>query len=86
MEGQKLANRNRLGERQGPWLTYTLTGSLTGSLTHSVSTGNAGAGEEHCQFMFQKLHATSQDGSSLDFVAATAGSDCNIQDARGRGL
>ena len=30
--------------------------------------------------------ATSQDGSSLEFVAATAGRECNIQDARGRGL
>ena len=38
------------------------------------------------QFTFQTLHATSQDGSSLDFVAATAGKECNIQDARSRGL
>ena len=29
---------------------------------------------------------TSQDGSSLEFVAATEGRECNIQDARGRGL
>ena len=36
--------------------------------------------------MFQTLHATSQDGSSLEFVAATAGKECNIQNARGRGL
>ena len=36
--------------------------------------------------MFQTLHATSQDGSSLELVAATADSECNIQDARGRGL
>ena len=35
---------------------------------------------------FQKLYATSQDGSSLEFVAATAGKECNIQDAMGRGL
>ena len=46
--------------------------------------GNAGAGASCCQFMFQTLHATSQDGSFLESVAATAGRDCNIQDARGR--
>ena len=34
------------------------------------------------QFMFQTLHATSQDGSSLESVAATAGRECNIQDAK----
>ena len=39
-----------------------------------------------CQFMFQTLHATSQDGLSLEFVAATAGRECNIRDARGGGL
>ena len=36
--------------------------------------------------MFQTLHATSQDGLSLEFFAATAGRECNIQDARGGGL
>ena len=35
---------------------------------------------------FQTLHATSQDGLSLEIVAATAGGECNIQDVRGGGL
>ena len=39
-----------------------------------------------CQFTFQTLHATSQDGLSLEFIAATADKECNIQDARGGGL
>ena len=82
MEGQKQGNRGRLGERQGPWLTH----SLTESLTQFLSTENAGAGSVCCQFMFQKLHVTSQDGPSLEFVAATEGRECNIQDAKGRGL
>ena len=73
MEGQKLGLRSRLGERQG-------------SLTHSLCTVNAGAGAIGCQFMFQTLHATSQNGPTLEFVAATAGSECNIQDARSSGL
>ena len=30
--------------------------------------------------------ATSQDGSSLEFIAAIVGRQCNIQDASGRGL
>ena len=30
--------------------------------------------------------ATNQDGSSLEFIAAIAGRQCYIQDARGRGL
>ena len=55
-------------------------------LTHSLSTENAGAGAVCCQFTFQTLHATSLDGSSLEFVAATEGRECNIQDERGRGL
>ena len=38
------------------------------------------------QLMFQTLNATSQDGSSIESVAATVGKDCNIQDARRRGL
>ena len=29
MEGQMLGNRSSLGERQGPWLTYSLTQALT---------------------------------------------------------
>ena len=32
------------------------------------------------------MHATSQDGSSLEFNAPTGGRECNIQDAWGRGL
>ena len=79
MEGQKLGNRR--GREPD-----SLTESLTESLPHSLSTENAGAGAVYCQFMFQTLHATSQDGSSLEFVAATEGRECNIQDARGRGL
>ena len=86
MEGQKLGSRSRLGERQGPWLTHSLTESLTESLTYALSTENVGAGAVCCQFTFQTLHATSQDGSSLEFVAATEGMECNIQGARGRGL
>ena len=50
------------------------------------NTGNAGAGAGRCKFRFQTLHATSQDGSSLESAAATAGRECNIQDAKGRGL
>ena len=73
-------------ERQGPWLTHSLTQSLTELHTHSLSTENAGAGAVCCQFMFPTLHATSQDGSSLEIIAATAGRECYIQDARGRGL
>ena len=30
--------------------------------------------------------ATSQDGSSLEFIAAIVGKQCYIQDASGRGL
>ena len=70
MEGQKLSNRIRLGERQGPWLSLSVTKSLTESLTHSFST------------VLAPIH----DGSSLEFDAATAGRECNIQDARDRGL
>ena len=62
----------------------TLPHSLTHSLSHSLSTENVEA--VCCQFMFQTLHATSQDGSSLEFVAATVGREYNIQDARGKGL
>ena len=48
--------------------------------------GEAGARAVGCQFTFQTLHSTNQDGLSLEFVAATAGRECNIQDAMGRGL
>ena len=36
--------------------------------------------------MYQTLHATSLDGLSQEFVAATAGKEWNSQDARGGGL
>ena len=48
--------------------------------------GEAGERAVGSQFTFQTLHSTSQDGSSLEFVSATAGRECNIQDARGGGL
>ena len=66
----------------------TLAHSLRDSLNtqSSLSTDNAGAGAVCCQFMFQTLYAPKQDGSSLEFGAATKGRECNIQDARGRGL
>ena len=48
--------------------------------------GEAGVRAVGCKFTFQTLHSTSQDGLSLEFVSATAGRDCNIQDARGGGL
>ena len=73
-----MGNMSRLGERQGPWLTHSLTQSLTVSITHSLSTENAGAGAVCCQFMFQALNATSQHGTSIEFVAATEGKECNI--------
>ena len=86
MEGQKLGNRIRLGERQEPWLKRSLTESLTESLTHSLSTENAGEGAVCCQSTFQTLQSTSQDGPSLEFVAGTEGTECSIWDARGRRL
>ena len=85
MEGQKLSNRSRLGERQGPWLNHLLTQSLTESLTHSFYTDNSGAGAVHSQFTIQTLLAGSQDGSSLEIVAAAAGRECNIQDGGAEG-
>ena len=48
--------------------------------------GEAGARAVGCQFMFQTLHSAIQDGLSLELVSATAGSESNIQDARGGGL
>ena len=65
---------------------HSITQSLTELLTQSLCTENAGARAVGCQFMFQTLHATSQDGSSLEIVAATKGRECNIQDSRGGGL
>ena len=47
----------------------TLAQSLTESLTNSLCTENAGARAVGCQFMFQTLHATSQDGLSLEIVS-----------------
>ena len=85
-EGAEAGQQEQTGGEAGTLATHSLTEPLTESLTHSLSTENAGAGAECCQFTFQTLHATSQDGSSLEFVAATAGRECNIQDARGRGL
>ena len=49
------------------------------------NTRNAGAGVGCCQFPFQTVHANSQDGSSLEFVAATKGMECNIQYAGAEG-
>ena len=46
--------------------------------------GYAGAEAGRCQFMFKTLQATSQDGSSLESVATTAGMKCYIQDASAR--
>ena len=37
-------------------------------------------------FNLSDTAATSQDGSSLEFIAAIAGRQCYIQDASGRGL
>ena len=45
----------------------------------------AGVRAVGCQFTFQTLHSTSQDGLSLEFFASTAGRKCNIQDTRGEG-
>ena len=50
------------------------------------SSENAGDRAVDCQFMFQTLHAPSQDGLSLEFVAATTGKEWNIQDERGIAL
>ena len=55
-------------------------------IMYHVNAGNAGAGAGRCQFMFQTLHATSQDGSSLESVVAIACMEYNILDARGRWL
>ena len=48
--------------------------------------GEVGARAVGCHFRFQTLQSTSQDGLSLKNLAATIGRECNIQDARGRGL
>ena len=41
-------------------------------------TENAEERAVDCQFMFQTLHATSQNGLSLKFVTATTGKEWNI--------
>ena len=61
------------------------SGSPAHSLSHSLTLSLQRLQEQE-QFNFQTLHTTSQDGSSLEFVTATEGRECNIQDARGRGL
>ena len=55
MEGQKLGNRSILGERQGPWLSHSLTQLLTESLTHYFSKENVQTRAVGCQIMFQTL-------------------------------
>ena len=45
---------------------------------------NAGGGAVCCHL--SDTAATSQDGSSLEFIAAIAGRQCYIQDASVRGL
>ena len=47
---------------------------------------NAGGGAVCCHLTFQCTGATSQDGSSLEFIAPIAGRQCYIWDASGRGL
>ena len=89
MRGEESGQQEQTGGEAGTLahlLTHSVTQSLTELLTHSLSTQNAGAGAVCCQFTFQTLHAISEVGSSLEFVAGTAGRKCNIQDARGRGL
>ena len=63
----------------------SLTQSLTESFTHSLSKENAGEGAVCCQFTFQTLHATSQDGSSLELVTATTGIEGHPPLAPGQG-
>ena len=48
--------------------------------------GEAGARAVDCQFTFETLCSTIQDGLSSEFVSGTAGKECSIQDARGGGL
>ena len=48
------------------------TGGEAGTLAHSLT--------------HSLSHSPSQDGLSLEFVAATAGRECNIQNSRGGGL
>ena len=81
MEGQKLGNRSRLGK----------TGTLAHSLSHLVPPSlffyrECRSKSSTLPIQVSETALNSEDGSSLEFVAATAGRECNIQDARGRGL
>ena len=56
MEGQMLGNRSSLGERQGPWLTYSLFQSLTAN-SNTAATSQDGSifwmhWSEGCEFIF----------------------------------
>ena len=86
MEGQKLGKRSILGERYGPWLSHSLTQSLTESLTHSYFYRKYRNKSSRLAIHVLDTAANSQDGSSLEFVAATTARECKIQDARGTGL
>ena len=62
--GTESGQKEQTGEEAG-----TLAQSLIYSVSHSLSTKNAEAGAVCCQFMFQTLHATIWDGSSLEIVS-----------------
>ena len=68
------------------WLGYGLASCLGGELVVLTVWKWSTARAVWCQFTFKTLNATSQDGSSLEFVAARNGMECNIQDARGKVL
>ena len=56
-------------------------------LARRSSLGKRMQEEEQCAATnLSDTAATSQDGSSLEFVAAITGRQCYIQDASGRGL
>ena len=52
-----------------------MTGSMAGAGQQDQAGGEAGT-----------MHATSQDGSFIEYVKATAARECNIHDAKSRGL
>ena len=60
-------------------------GRAVGSLSHSL-TLSLQRMKEQKQYNVIHVSDTSRDGSSLEFIAATSGRECYIQDARGRGL
>ena len=66
------------------WRDGGANGSLTHSLSHSLTLSLQIMKEQKQK----QIHVsdTSRDGSSLEFIAATFGGECYIQDARGRGL